>query len=182
MSCSARAAVRRDAAVPVPHLSAMAAQRTSAITEMDADTASPTLRPPRSLPPLPSASPSRLAPADSDDNFEYRHVILPKPMLKLIPKRWVLFCSRPCSVSCILASVLTPCSLLALDPALTLNRCRSFRALRPLLPPPLLPRPPCAPCVRQQLLLRRRLRPPAHLGRARVAGNRDHAESRLGAL
>ncbi|CAK9779962.1 regulatory subunit of cyclin-dependent kinase [Cutaneotrichosporon oleaginosum] len=24
----------------------------------------------------------------SDDNFEYRHVILPKPMLKLIPKSY----------------------------------------------------------------------------------------------
>ena len=25
---------------------------------------------------------------DSDDNFEYRHVILPKQMLKLIPKEY----------------------------------------------------------------------------------------------
>lgn len=36
--------------------------------------------------------PCRLAAADSDDNYEYRHVILPKPMLKLIPKRYVVCC------------------------------------------------------------------------------------------
>jgi hypothetical protein len=26
---------------------------------------------------------------DCDDEFEYRHVILPKQMLKMLPKRWV---------------------------------------------------------------------------------------------
>ncbi|ODN76900.1 cyclin-dependent kinase regulatory subunit, variant [Cryptococcus amylolentus CBS 6039] len=31
---------------------------------------------------------AHLRPLDSDDRFEYRHVILPKQMLKLIPKRY----------------------------------------------------------------------------------------------
>jgi hypothetical protein len=31
---------------------------------------------------------------DSDDRFEYRHVILPKQMLKLIPKSYVPLLQR----------------------------------------------------------------------------------------
>jgi hypothetical protein len=46
---------------------------------------------------VPAGSTRQLTVEDSDNNFEYRHVILPKQMLKLIPKQCVLSAPNPSS-------------------------------------------------------------------------------------